>query len=129
MKKAIILFITTITMLFSLLLLASCDIGEPKSAIDVWNRVDKKMSSWSSYEARLDMSMKIVLNGNTVNTSGDSTIIEHNIGKKTNYYYYEKTDMQVTYGSNGSKITAESPVGSISQSAAERMRLSEREVK
>ncbi len=108
MKKVIVLFITIITMIFSLLLLASCDMGEPKSAIDVWNRVDKKMTSLSSYEARMDMSMKMFINGSAVSTSADSTIIEHNIGKRSSYYYYEKTDMRVTNVSNGAKINSES---------------------
>ena len=103
MKKVIVLFVTLI---FSVLLLVSCDIGEPKSAIDVWNRIDKKMTSLSSYEARMDMSMKINVGGNAVNTYADSTIIEHNIGKKKDYYYYEETDMKITHASSGTKITA-----------------------
>lgn len=109
MKKRTIL----ISMVLAcVMLLASCQgLAEalrpaPKTAEDLWERIDEVMQEYDAYALSLELDMVMVVEGYAVDSTATGTIIEDNRGE--DYYYYSETNANVTCDELNIKQTARS---------------------
>ncbi len=105
------LFLLAVTLVALLLLLTSCsaleNLGldldflkpEPKTADELFARMDEEMEELVSFKITNDLRMELTYSGFTVESTAKGTIIEID-DKDSEYYYYEKMTASVGIGSD-----------------------------
>ena len=74
--------------------LASCDLFRPapKSAEELWERIDEQMEQYDAYAMSMEMDMSMEVEGYAIKLVSSGSIIED---KAEDYYYYSETNMSM----------------------------------
>lgn len=93
MKKIFLLLSVILT---CVIVFVSCAFlsGEPKSAEALWNKVDERMDSFSSYEAKLYMDITFFVDGKERTGSGSGRVVEADKGTE-DYYFYQTVSTKI----------------------------------
>ena len=91
MKKFLKLFLIPLSLVLFAGMLIACtpqnnEEKEPETAIELWDRIDKKMEALESYEMSSNIQMTFYVLGKKVTGTIVGGVIESN--KDNNYYYY-----------------------------------------
>lgn len=75
---------------------------EPKSAEALWNKVDERMDSLASYEAKIYMDLTFFVDGKERTGSGSGRVIEADKGTE-DYYFYQTVSTKIKPAPNSAE--------------------------